>query len=117
MFRPLAGSPSLGFFASCGPGRHLGAGTAPVTPLGPPGRRGPALAAFVRAVAPLTVPFFVAVLPGEPLSGALPLVGAGRFALTGAYGAGPGPAVRTAAGRLGLLAAFALYGGFGLLQL
>ncbi|MFY4718289.1 acetate uptake transporter family protein [Streptomyces sp. LaBMicrA B280] len=92
------------------------AGTALVTLLGPPGPRNPALAVFVLAVAPLMLLLFVAALPGKPLFGVLLLIGACRFALTGAYDAGGGPALRTAAGWLGvLLAAFALYGGFALL--
>ncbi|MGM0348880.1 MULTISPECIES: hypothetical protein [Streptomyces] len=71
---------------------------------------------FVLAVAPLMLLLFVAALPGKPLFGVLLLIGACRFALTGAYDAGAGPALQTAARWLGvLLAAFALYGGFALL--
>ncbi|MGM9441731.1 hypothetical protein ACTAF0_15895 [Streptomyces murinus] len=92
------------------------AGTALVTLLGPPGLRDPTLAVFVLAVAPLMLLLFVAALPGKPLFGVLLLIGACRFALTGAYDAGAGPALQTAARWLGvLLAAFALYGGFALL--
>ncbi|MEW2625496.1 GPR1/FUN34/YaaH family transporter [Streptomyces sp. NPDC048106] len=92
------------------------AGTSLVTLLGAPGQRSPALAVFVLVITPLMLVLFVAALPGKPLFGVLLLIGAGRFALTGAYEAGGGPVLGTTAGWFGVfLSAFALYGGFALL--
>ncbi|PWI41294.1 GPR1/FUN34/YaaH family transporter [Streptomyces sp. ICBB 8177] len=92
------------------------AGASLVMLSGPPGRPSPVLAVFLLCVAPLMLTFSVVALRGKPLFGLLLLIGAGRFVLTGAYQAGAGPSVQTAAGWVGVaLAAFALYGGLALL--
>lgn len=85
---------------------------------GPPGARSTALAVFLLMMTAIMVVMSAASLRAKPAFGALLLLGACRFALTGIYqgSLGGGPFTATVAGWIGLpLAAFSLHGGLALL--
>ena len=83
---------------------------------GPPGALSRPLAIFLLVLAVVMLVMSVTALAGKPLFGALLMIGACRFALTGVYQATGITAVEQAAGWLGApLAVFALYGGLALL--
>lgn len=83
---------------------------------GPPGVLSLPLAVFLLTLTALMLVMSATSVTGKPLFGLLLLIGACRFALTGAYQAVGNTAVEHAAGWLGVpLAAFTLYGGLALL--
>lgn len=88
-----------------------------VTNLGTaPGTLNLGLGIFLLTLATLMLIMSATALTGKPLFGVLLVIGACRFALTGAYQATGTTAVQQVAGWLGLpLAVFALYGGLALL--
>jgi succinate-acetate transporter protein len=83
---------------------------------GPPGALSRPLAIFLLVLAVVMFVMSAPAVTGKPLFGALLVIGACRFALTGVYQATGLAGVEQAAGWLGLpLAVFALYGGLALL--
>jgi hypothetical protein len=84
--------------------------------LGPPGALSRPLAIFLLMLAVVMLTMSATAVTGKPLFGALLVIGACRFALTGVYQATGITGVEQAAGWLGVpLAVFALYGGLALL--
>jgi succinate-acetate transporter protein len=92
------------------------AATAVTLRQGPPGALSAPLAIFLIVLAAVMLVMSATALTGKPLFGLLLVIGAARFALTGAYQATGSTPVEQAAGWLGVpLAVFALYGGLALL--
>lgn len=83
---------------------------------GAPGALDLALGIFLLTLATLMVIMSVTAVTGKPLFGMLLLLGAARFALTGAYQATGTAAAERVSGWIGIpLALFALYGGLAML--
>jgi uncharacterized protein len=82
----------------------------------PAGGTSPALGIFLLTIAAVMLVLCVGALAAKPLFGVLLLIGAARFAITGAFQLGAGAWAETAAGWIGVpLAGFAIYGGLALL--
>jgi hypothetical protein len=82
----------------------------------PPGTTAAALGIFLVTIAAMMTIMCAGALVSKPMFGVLLLIGAARFAITGAYELSARPALETTAGWIGVpLAVFACYGGLALL--
>jgi uncharacterized protein len=100
------------------PGRYAAAwaGTAITVRSAPPGSTSPALGIFLLTITTMMIILAVASVQSKPLFGVLLVIGAARFAITGAFQLNGSLSLESAAGWIGLpLAAFSLYGGLALL--